>query len=51
VSPLTSSQALREHYIELATRFAENPGMGLDAMREMFDTLSRVLMACGWLVR
>jgi epsilon-lactone hydrolase len=32
---------LREHYVAMAKRFADNPDMGLDAMREMFDALSR----------
>jgi monoterpene epsilon-lactone hydrolase len=37
----TASAALREHFTAMATRVAENPDMGLPAMREMFDSLSR----------
>jgi monoterpene epsilon-lactone hydrolase len=33
---------LRKQLTSLAKRAADNPDMGLDAMREMFDTLSRL---------
>lgn len=33
------SDALHEHFTALAKRFADNPDAGLDALREMFDTL------------
>lgn len=41
MSTSTESQALYNHYVVLAERFASHPDMGLDAMREMFDTLHR----------
>lgn len=41
MSTSIESQELYLQYTALAKRFAENPDMGLDAMREMFDTLQR----------
>lgn len=39
MSTSTESAALRDHFVALATRFAENPDMGIDGLRDMFDTL------------
>jgi epsilon-lactone hydrolase len=35
------ANALHQLFITLAKRFADNPDMGFDAMREMFDTFSQ----------
>ncbi|MER6443272.1 alpha/beta hydrolase [Streptomyces sp. NPDC001185] len=42
MSTSPESQALREHLVAMAGRFAANPDMGLEAMREMFDTLQHL---------
>ncbi|MEV5807278.1 alpha/beta hydrolase [Streptomyces parvulus] len=39
MSTSPESHALREHLVAMAARFEADPDMGLDSMREMFDTL------------